>query len=40
VGTGEARPLGEILPLQPLSIEQLGFEPGAFRQIGKVTTTR
>jgi glutamine---fructose-6-phosphate transaminase (isomerizing) len=42
VGTGEARPLGEILPLQLLSIvlaERLGFEPGAFRQIEKVTTT-
>jgi glutamine---fructose-6-phosphate transaminase (isomerizing) len=37
----EARPLGEILPFQLLSVvlaDRLGYEPGAFRQIGKVTT--
>jgi glutamine---fructose-6-phosphate transaminase (isomerizing) len=40
--TDDARPLGEILPFQILSVvlaERLGYEPGAFRQIGKVTTT-
>lgn len=40
--TDDARPLGEILPFQLLSVvlaERLGCEPGAFRQIGKVTTT-
>lgn len=40
--TDDTRPLGEILPLQLLSVvlaERLGYEPGAFRQIGKVTTT-
>jgi glucosamine--fructose-6-phosphate aminotransferase (isomerizing) len=40
--TDDARSLGEILPLQLLSVvlaERLGYEPGAFRQIGKVTTT-
>ena len=38
----DARPLGEILPFQLLSVvlaTRLGYEPGAFRQIGKVTTT-
>jgi glucosamine--fructose-6-phosphate aminotransferase (isomerizing) len=38
----ETRPLAEILPLQLLSVvlaERLGLEPGAFRQIAKVTTT-
>jgi glucosamine--fructose-6-phosphate aminotransferase (isomerizing) len=38
----ETRPLGEILPFQALSVvlaERRGLEPGAFRQIGKVTTT-
>jgi glutamine---fructose-6-phosphate transaminase (isomerizing) len=38
----EARPLGEILPFQLLSIvlaERLGYVPGAFGKIGKVTTT-
>jgi glucosamine--fructose-6-phosphate aminotransferase (isomerizing) len=38
----QARPLAEILPLQVLSVvlaERLGLEPGAFRQIAKVTTT-
>jgi glutamine---fructose-6-phosphate transaminase (isomerizing) len=38
----EARPLAEILPLQLLSVvlaERMGLEPGAFRQIAKVTTT-
>jgi glucosamine--fructose-6-phosphate aminotransferase (isomerizing) len=38
----ETRPLGEILPFQVLSVvlaERRGLEPGAFRQIGKVTTT-
>jgi glutamine---fructose-6-phosphate transaminase (isomerizing) len=38
----EARPLAEILPFQLLSVvlaERQGLEPGAFRQIRKVTTT-
>jgi glucosamine--fructose-6-phosphate aminotransferase (isomerizing) len=38
----QASPLGEILPFQLLSVvlaRRLGHEPGAFRQIGKVTTT-
>jgi glutamine---fructose-6-phosphate transaminase (isomerizing) len=38
----ETRPLAEILPFQALSVmlaERRGLEPGAFRQIGKVTTT-
>jgi len=38
----DARPLAEILPFQILSVvlaERLGYEPGAFRQIEKVTTT-
>jgi glutamine---fructose-6-phosphate transaminase (isomerizing) len=42
LSSDEARPLGEILPFQLLSIvlaERLGHKPGAFRQIGKVTTT-
>lgn len=42
VGSGEARPMGEILPFQLLSVvlaERLRFEPGAFRHTEKVTTT-
>jgi glutamine---fructose-6-phosphate transaminase (isomerizing) len=42
LSSDDARPLGEILPFQILSVvlaERLGYEPGAFRQIGKVTTT-
>lgn len=42
VRSDEARPLGEILPFQALSVmlaERRGIEPGAFRQIEKVTTT-
>lgn len=38
----DSRPLAEILPMQLLSVvlaERRGAEPGAFRQIGKVTTT-
>lgn len=37
-----ALPLAEILPLQALSVvlaRRRGVEPGAFRQIGKVTRT-
>jgi glutamine---fructose-6-phosphate transaminase (isomerizing) len=40
--TDEARPLGEILPFQLLSIvlaERGGYVPGAFGKIEKVTTT-
>jgi len=42
VRSDEARPLGEILPFQLLSVllaQRKGIEPGAFRQIAKVTTT-
>jgi glutamine---fructose-6-phosphate transaminase (isomerizing) len=42
LSSDDARPLAEILPFQLLSVvlaERLGYEPGAFRQIGKVTTT-
>jgi len=41
-GSEQAIPLGEILPFQLLSVvlaRRLGCEPGAFRQISKVTTT-
>ena len=37
----EVRPIAEIVPFQLLSVllaERQGLEPGAFRQIGKVTT--
>jgi glutamine---fructose-6-phosphate transaminase (isomerizing) len=42
LSSDEARPLAEILPFQLLSIvlaERLGYEPGAFGKIGKITTT-
>ncbi len=42
VRSDEVRPVAEILPFQVLSVvlaERRGLEPGAFRQIGKVTTT-
>jgi glucosamine 6-phosphate synthetase-like amidotransferase/phosphosugar isomerase protein len=38
----ETRPIAEIVPFQLLSVllaQRRGLEPGAFRQIGKVTTT-
>jgi glucosamine--fructose-6-phosphate aminotransferase (isomerizing) len=40
--TDETRPIAEIVPFQVLSVllaQRHGLEPGAFRQIGKVTTT-
>jgi len=42
VEDSDHHPLGEILPFQLLSVllaPRLGYQPGAFRQIGKVTTT-
>lgn len=42
VRSDPVRPIGEILPFQVLSVllaQRLGLEPGAFRQIDKVTTT-
>jgi glutamine---fructose-6-phosphate transaminase (isomerizing) len=42
VRADETRPIAEIVPFQLLSVllaERRGLEPGAFRQIGKVTTT-
>jgi glucosamine 6-phosphate synthetase-like amidotransferase/phosphosugar isomerase protein len=42
VRADETRPIAEIVPFQVLSVllaQRRGLEPGAFRQIGKVTTT-
>jgi glutamine---fructose-6-phosphate transaminase (isomerizing) len=42
VGADGTRPIAEIMPFQLLSVllaQRRGLEPGAFRQIGKVTTT-
>jgi len=42
LGSATSLPLAEVLPLQVLSVvlaERRGLEPGAFRQIGKVTRT-
>jgi glucosamine 6-phosphate synthetase-like amidotransferase/phosphosugar isomerase protein len=42
VHADETRPIAEIVPFQLLSVllaQRQGLEPGAFRQIGKVTTT-
>ncbi len=42
VRADETRPIAEIVPFQLLSVllaQRRGLEPGAFRQIGKVTTT-
>ena len=42
VRADKTRPIAEIVPFQVLSVllaQRRGLEPGAFRQIGKVTTT-